>query len=78
MVTRGGISLAEVNPKTMESRLVPDLFFAGELLDYDGDTGGFNIQAALSTGRLAGRQAGSQAGKPLAVNSTSSDENSRS
>jgi len=57
MVTRGGVPLAEVNPKTMESRLVPGLFFAGELLDYDGDTGGYNIQAALSTGRLAGRQA---------------------
>ncbi len=78
MVTRGGVPLAEVNPKTMESRLVPGLFFAGELLDYDGDTGGYNIQAALSTGRLAGLQAGSQAGKPVAANPTSSDENSRS
>lgn len=54
MVTRGGISLKEVNPNTMESRLVPGLFFVGEVLDIDGDTGGYNIQAAASTGWLAG------------------------
>jgi len=53
MVTRGGVSLAEVNPKTMESRLVPGLYFAGEVLDVDGDTGGFNIQFAFSSGKLA-------------------------
>ena len=53
MVTRGGIALDEVNPKTLESRLVPGLFFAGEVLDIDGDTGGFNIQAAFSTGYCA-------------------------
>jgi predicted Rossmann fold flavoprotein len=57
MVTRGGVALDEVDPKSMESRLVPGLFFAGEVLDYDGDTGGYNIQAAFSTGRLAGRSA---------------------
>jgi hypothetical protein len=60
MATKGGVSLAEVDPKTMESRLVPGLFFAGEVLDYDGDSGGFNIQAAFSTGRLAGSTAGSR------------------
>jgi predicted Rossmann fold flavoprotein len=53
MVTAGGIRLAEVNPKTMESRLVPGLYFAGEILDVDGDSGGYNLQAAFSTGRLA-------------------------
>ena len=55
MVTRGGVKLSEVNPKTMESKLVPGLFLAGEILDIDGDTGGFNIQAALSTGYAAGK-----------------------
>jgi hypothetical protein len=55
MVTRGGVSLDEVNPKTMESRIVKNLFFAGEVLDVDGDTGGYNLQAAFSTGMLAAR-----------------------
>jgi len=53
MVTAGGVDLAEVNPGSMESRLVPGLFFAGEVLDIDGDTGGYNLQAAFSTGALA-------------------------
>jgi predicted Rossmann fold flavoprotein len=53
MVTRGGVALGHVNPKTMESRIIPDLYFAGEVLDIDGDTGGYNIQAAFSTGYLA-------------------------
>jgi len=53
MATRGGVALDGVNPKTMESKLVPGLFFAGEVLDIDGDTGGYNIQAAFSTGALA-------------------------
>ncbi len=57
MVTAGGVRLAEVDPKTLQSRLVPGLFFAGEVLDVDGDTGGYNLQAAFSTGRLAGRSA---------------------
>jgi predicted flavoprotein YhiN len=56
MVTRGGVDLLEVNAKTMESRLVPHLFFAGEVLDIDGDTGGYNLQAAFSTGALAARK----------------------
>jgi len=53
MATRGGIALDAVNAKTMESKLVPGLFFAGEVLDIDGDTGGYNLQAAFSTGYLA-------------------------
>ena len=53
MVTAGGIALEEINPKTMESRLQQGLFFAGEVLDIDGDTGGYNLQAAFSTGYLA-------------------------
>lgn len=54
-VTCGGVRLKEVNFKTMESRLVPGLYFAGELLDIDGITGGYNFQAAWTTGWLAGR-----------------------
>ena len=54
-VTCGGVRLAEVNFKTMESRVCPGLFFAGELLDIDGVTGGFNFQAAWTTGWLAGK-----------------------
>jgi len=54
-VTCGGVRLAEVNFKTMESRVCPGLHFAGELLDVDGITGGFNFQAAWTTGWLAGR-----------------------
>lgn len=57
IVTRGGIKLEEVNPKTMESKIVPGLFFAGEILDVDGKTGGFNLQAAFSTGFVAGKNA---------------------
>jgi predicted flavoprotein YhiN len=53
-VTSGGVSLKEVDFKTMESRLVPGLHFAGECLDIDGITGGFNFQAAWTGGRLAG------------------------
>lgn len=53
MVTRGGVALGEVNPKTMESWIEKNLFFAGEVLDIDGDTGGYNLQAAFSTGFLA-------------------------
>ncbi len=53
MVTAGGVDLTQVNAGTMESRLVPGLFFAGEVLDIDGDSGGYNLQAAFSTGALA-------------------------
>lgn len=54
-VTRGGVSLKEVNPKTCQSRLVPTLYFAGEILDIDGPIGGYNFQAAFATGDLVGR-----------------------
>jgi predicted Rossmann fold flavoprotein len=57
IITAGGVSLTEVNPKTMQSRICPGLFLAGEILDMDADTGGFNLQAALSTGHLAGLSA---------------------
>ncbi|MFW6323972.1 MAG: NAD(P)/FAD-dependent oxidoreductase, partial [Desulfovibrionales bacterium] len=58
IVTSGGVNLREIDPRTMESRLVKGLFVVGELLDLDGDTGGYNLQAAFSTGWLAGRSAG--------------------
>lgn len=54
IVTTGGVALKEVNPKTMESKCCPGLFLAGELLDIDGYTGGFNLQIAFSTGAAAG------------------------
>lgn len=59
MVTAGGISLDEINPRTMESKLLKGLYFCGEVMDIDAETGGFNLQAAFSTGYLA---AGSAAG----------------
>lgn len=55
MVTRGGVDWTEVNPKSMQSRLVRGLYLAGEVLDIDGDTGGYNLQSCFSTGYLAGR-----------------------
>ena len=54
IVTAGGVDVAQVNPKTMESKLVDGLYFAGEVLDVDGYTGGFNLQIAFSTGFAAG------------------------
>ena len=54
IVTAGGVDTDQINPKTMESKLVKNLFFAGEVLDLDADTGGFNLQIAWSTGWLAG------------------------
>lgn len=56
-VTAGGIALNEVDPSTMESKICPGLFFAGEILDIDGFTGGFNLQASWATGYLAGEHA---------------------
>jgi predicted Rossmann fold flavoprotein len=53
-VTAGGVKLTEVNPRTMESRIAPGLYIAGEVLDVDGWIGGYNFQAAFSTGRAAG------------------------
>ena len=58
IVTAGGVRVKEVDPKTMESKLVHGLYFAGELLDLDAYTGGFNLQIAWSTGRAAGLAAG--------------------
>ena len=57
IVTRGGVDTREVIPQTMMSRLTPGLFLAGELLDVDAHTGGFNLQIAFSTGALAGKNA---------------------
>lgn len=54
IVTSGGIKISEINPKTMESKLCEGLYFAGEIIDCDGYTGGFNLQIAFSTGHLAG------------------------
>jgi predicted Rossmann fold flavoprotein len=57
IITAGGVDLRQVDPRSMQSRLVGGLYFAGELLDLDADTGGYNLQAAFSTGWLAGRSA---------------------
>ncbi len=57
IITKGGIKVGEVNPKTMGSKIVPGLYFAGEVLDLDAYTGGFNLQIAFSTARLAGQSA---------------------
>ncbi len=57
VVTSGGINVKEINPKTMESKLVSGLYFAGEVLDVDAYTGGFNMQIAFSTGLIAGKNA---------------------
>ena len=57
-VTIGGIELENINPKTMESKITPNLYFAGEILDLDGPTGGYNLKIAFSTGYLAGLSAG--------------------
>jgi len=58
MVTAGGVSLKKINPKTMESKLIRGLYLCGEVMDIDGDTGGYNLQAAFSTGYVAGEAAG--------------------
>lgn len=57
IVTAGGINVKEINPKTMESKIIKGLYFAGEVLDVDGYTGGYNLQAAFSTGYVAGKNA---------------------
>jgi hypothetical protein len=57
IITAGGINTKEIDPRTMESRKIKGLFVAGELLDIQADTGGYNLQAAFSTGWLAGRSA---------------------
>jgi predicted Rossmann fold flavoprotein len=60
IVTSGGIEVKEISPKTMESKIAPGLFFAGEVIDVDAYTGGFNLQIAFSTGYLAGKSAAEQ------------------
>jgi predicted Rossmann fold flavoprotein len=55
VVTRGGVSTAEIDPKTMESKLISGLYFAGEVIDCDAQTGGYNLQIAWSTGFLSGQ-----------------------
>lgn len=57
VVTSGGVSVKEINPATMESRLMSGLYFAGEVIDCDAYTGGFNLQIAWSTGHAAGKHA---------------------
>ncbi len=59
IVTKGGVDVSEINPKTMESRIVNGLYFAGEVIDVDAYTGGYNLQIAFSTGALAGQSAAS-------------------
>ncbi|MEK7313622.1 MAG: NAD(P)/FAD-dependent oxidoreductase, partial [Deltaproteobacteria bacterium] len=55
VITSGGIELSEIEPKTMRSKLVKNLYFAGEILDLDGPTGGYNLQVCWSTGYAAGQ-----------------------
>ena len=55
IITSGGINVKEINPKTMESKLINGLYFAGEIIDVDAYTGGFNLQIAYSTGYTAGQ-----------------------
>jgi predicted Rossmann fold flavoprotein len=57
IITTGGINLKEVDPKTMRSKIIKNLYFAGEILDLDGPTGGYNLQVCWSTGNLAGESA---------------------
>jgi predicted Rossmann fold flavoprotein len=66
-VTAGGVELSEVNSRTLESRREPGLFFAGEILDLDGPIGGYNFQAAFSTGDLAGLSAARYARSQIAA-----------
>jgi hypothetical protein len=64
MVTKGGVSTKEINSKSMESKIIKNLYFIGEIIDIDGDTGGFNIQAAFSMGKLAGQNINSKLTTP--------------
>ena len=65
IVTAGGVPIGEIDPKTMMSRLIEGLFFAGEVIDIDAETGGFNLQAAFSTGYVAGECAARLASDPV-------------
>ena len=64
MVTAGGVDLSEIDPRTMASRVVPGMYLAGEVLNLDADTGGYNLQAAFSTGWVAGESAASRVMSP--------------
>ena len=55
MVTRGGIKLKEIDPSTMQSRLIEGLYFCGEIMNLDGPCGGYNLQFSFATGNLAGK-----------------------
>jgi predicted flavoprotein YhiN len=55
MVTSGGVNVKEINSSTMESKIIKNLYFAGELIDVDAETGGYNLQIAFSTGFVAGK-----------------------
>jgi predicted Rossmann fold flavoprotein len=61
IITAGGVDLRQVDPRSMASRVIQGLYFAGEVLDLDADTGGYNLQAAFSTGWLAGSAAAAYA-----------------
>ena len=63
IVTSGGVSIKEINPSSMESKLVNGLYFAGEIIDVDANTGGYNLQIAYSTGWLAGENAAKRTAK---------------
>ena len=62
IITSGGVCVSEIDPKTMESKLIKGLYFAGEVIDVDAHTGGFNLQIAFSTGRCAGIAAAERMG----------------
>ena len=68
IVTHGGVSVKDIDPSTMESKRVKDLYFAGEMIDVDALTGGFNLQIAWSTGYLAGMNAGKEEEKRMSIN----------
>ncbi len=63
IVTSGGVQVKEIHPSTMESKIVSGLYFCGEVIDVDGKTGGYNLQAAFSTGWVAGEAAARNAKK---------------
>lgn len=65
IITSGGIKVSEIDPRTMESKMIPGLFFAGEVIDCDAYTGGFNLQIAWATGYAAGKNASERAGNPI-------------
>ncbi|MCJ7493319.1 MAG: aminoacetone oxidase family FAD-binding enzyme, partial [Deltaproteobacteria bacterium] len=60
IITAGGVSVHEIHPSTMESKIIPGLYFCGEIMDVDGKTGGYNLQAAFSTGWVAGEASASR------------------